>query len=48
MKLESGKKLNFNKVVVTVNLGVLQNNLIKFEPPLPKWKRDAFNELKIV
>ncbi|KAG7362752.1 polyamine oxidase [Nitzschia inconspicua] len=32
-------------VVSTVSLGVLQNGSIRFNPPLPKWKVDALNEV---
>jgi monoamine oxidase len=31
--------------IVTVPLGVLQRNLIHFDPPLPQWKRKAIDEL---
>jgi len=34
-------------VTSTVSIGVLQNNQIKFNPPLPKWKTDALNQVKM-
>ena len=45
--MENGQKYGFDQVVVTVNIGVLQKNLIEFDPILPKWKTKSINELKV-
>ena len=37
--------LSCDVVVCTVSLGVLQNNRIAFDPPLPVWKQTAINSL---
>ena len=34
-------------IVSTVSLGVLQSNIIHFEPSFPEWKMKALNELKM-
>lgn len=34
-----------DKVIVTLPLGVLQKNIVKFSPPLPKKKLEAINQL---
>lgn len=34
-------------VLVTVPLGVLKQNIIAFEPPLPKWKMDSISRLNM-
>jgi polyamine oxidase len=39
------RQLHADAVVCTVSLGVLQSDAIEFVPAIPKWKRDAWNEL---
>ncbi|XP_002986594.2 polyamine oxidase [Selaginella moellendorffii] len=41
---EDGKVYNSKYIIVTVSLGVLQSDLIKFNPGLPDWKREALSE----
>ena len=38
---------DFDRLVVTLPLGVLQSNDVTFEPALPDWKRDAIGRLGI-
>lgn len=47
--LSTGRRVEHeaDMVVSTVSLGVLQNNIIEFVPPLPVWKRKALNEIKM-
>ena len=42
---EGGKVYDADAAVITVPLGVLKANLIKFEPRLPEWKEAAINDL---
>lgn len=35
------------QVIVTASVGVLQSDLIRFEPELPDWKRRAINDIKM-
>ena len=39
-----GTKYTGEYVLVTFSLGVLQNNLVQFIPPLPEWKIQAFSQ----
>jgi monoamine oxidase len=34
-----------DKVIITLPLGVLKKNTVKFYPPLPQWKQSAINRL---
>ena len=34
-------------VIVTASVGVLKAGTILFEPPLPKWKVDAFQRVEM-
>jgi polyamine oxidase len=47
--LKTGKIIEYSAdvVVCTVSLGVLQHGCIQFNPPLPKWKVDALNEVRM-
>ena len=33
------------RIIVTIPLGCLKRNTIKFEPPLPDWKRAAIDQM---
>ncbi len=43
----AGRRYQANTVVVTVPLGVLQAGKIDFVPPLPEWKREAIEALRM-
>ncbi|KZZ87584.1 anon-37Cs-like protein [Ascosphaera apis ARSEF 7405] len=42
---EDGEVVHANKILITVPLGVLKDQSIKFVPPLPDWKQNAINRL---
>ena len=42
---EDGEIFEADRVVLTVPLGVLKQQSIEFEPPLPEWKQDAISRL---
>ncbi|KAK9422892.1 putative Amine oxidase [Seiridium unicorne] len=39
--LDDGGCIEASHAVCTFSLGVLQNDVVNFEPPLPRWKREA-------
>lgn len=41
VKTTSGRTFTAKRLIVTVSTGVLASGAIKFNPPLPKWKREA-------
>ncbi|XP_020102904.1 probable polyamine oxidase 2 isoform X1 [Ananas comosus] len=45
--VENGKTFVADAAIITVPLGVLKANSIKFEPRLPEWKEEAIRELAI-
>ncbi|XP_073065352.1 polyamine oxidase 2-like isoform X2 [Primulina eburnea] len=45
--VEDGRTFVADAAVVTVPLGVLKSNRIKFEPRLPAWKEEAINALGV-
>ncbi|CAG8906097.1 unnamed protein product [Penicillium egyptiacum] len=45
LQCEDGEKFLADHVVFTGSLGVLKQQKIKFEPPLPDWKRGAIDRL---
>ncbi|RPA81364.1 hypothetical protein BJ508DRAFT_209259 [Ascobolus immersus RN42] len=45
VEFTNGNVLEGDEVVVTLPLGVLKDNKISFEPPLPNWKQDAISRL---
>ncbi|MEW1962585.1 FAD-dependent oxidoreductase [Microbacterium sp. NPDC077644] len=47
LRLGTGEATSFDRVVVTVPLGVLQNERIEFSPPLPFAHRGAINALGV-
>ncbi|EXJ88493.1 lysine-specific histone demethylase 1 [Capronia coronata CBS 617.96] len=42
---EDGQSIEADKVVFTAPLGVLKEQSIQFDPPLPQWKRDAIRRM---
>lgn len=45
--VEDGRNFVADAVILTVPVGVLKANLIKFEPSLPEWKVDAISDLGV-
>ncbi|KAL3525102.1 hypothetical protein ACH5RR_013474 [Cinchona calisaya] len=45
--IEDGRTFVADAAIVTVPIGVLKANLIKFEPKLPEWKRAAISDLGV-
>ncbi|SDR71300.1 flavin monoamine oxidase family protein [Microterricola viridarii] len=45
LRLAHGESLRTDRVLVTIPLGVLQQDTTLFEPALPSWKLDAIGEL---
>lgn len=45
VECETGEYFNADTVVVTVPLGVLKDDTIEFQPPLPAWKTGAAQRL---
>ncbi|KAK2978924.1 hypothetical protein RJ640_019239 [Escallonia rubra] len=45
--VESGRTFTADAAIVTVPLGVLKSNYIKFEPRLPEWKEAAITDLGV-
>lgn len=43
--LADGEAISADRVIVTVPLGVLKEESIEFDPPLPDWKRKAIDQL---
>ena len=43
VKTNNSETYQANHIIVTVSSGVLINDLIKFNPPLPSWKKDVIN-----
>ncbi len=46
--LADGTKLTAEYVVCTFSLGVLQNDDVRFDPPLPPWKVEAIESMTMV
>ncbi|OAP63916.1 hypothetical protein AYL99_03143 [Fonsecaea erecta] len=42
---EDGQSFEANKIVFAAPLGVLKEQSIQFDPPLPQWKRDAIRRM---
>ncbi|KAF5750184.1 hypothetical protein HS088_TW03G00517 [Tripterygium wilfordii] len=47
VSVDDGRKLIADAAIVTVPLGVLKANLIRFEPKLPEWKVSAISDLGV-
>lgn len=45
--IDNGTNFVADSVIITVPLGVLKANLIKFEPELPEWKASAISDLGV-
>ncbi|KAJ7949215.1 putative Polyamine oxidase [Quillaja saponaria] len=45
---EDGCVYEANYVILSVSIGVLQSDLIAFNPPLPKWKTEAIEKLDVM
>ena len=45
VRCEDGETFEADRVIVTVPLGVLKQQSISFDPPLPDWKQDAISRL---
>ncbi|CAN7005469.1 hypothetical protein IGI04_009281 [Brassica rapa subsp. trilocularis] len=48
VKTEDGSEYEANYVIVSASIGVLQSNLISFQPPLPKWKTEAIQKCDVM
>ena len=46
--LESGRSIFADYALVTFSVGVLQNDDVVFEPPLPSWKQEAIQSIVMV
>ncbi|ROW11962.1 hypothetical protein VPNG_05233 [Cytospora leucostoma] len=42
--LSNGECVSAERAVCTFSLGVLQNDVVEFEPELPQWKREAIDQ----
>lgn len=45
--VEGGRNFIADAVIITVPLGILKANLIKFKPKLPEWKVSAISDLGV-
>ncbi|PKA66032.1 putative polyamine oxidase 2 [Apostasia shenzhenica] len=45
--VENGKTFVADAAIITVPLGVLKSNSIKFEPKLPEWKDEAIRDIAV-
>ena len=45
LQLQNGSTEQADMVVVTASLGALKHDLIEFDPPLPRWKRESIQKL---
>lgn len=46
--LADGSVLRAKYALCTFSLGVLQNDDVRFEPPLPAWKQEAIHSMSMV
>lgn len=46
--LEDGRNITADYALTTFSLGVLQNDDVKFTPPLPSWKQEAIQTKSMV
>ncbi|XP_002991392.2 probable polyamine oxidase 2 [Selaginella moellendorffii] len=44
---KNGIEIRADAAIVAVPLGILQSNVIDFQPELPEWKRDAISSLEV-
>ncbi|KAI1114616.1 amine oxidase [Nemania sp. NC0429] len=45
--LEGGGCIEAEHAIVTFSIGVLQNDVVEFEPQLPRWKREAIEQFQM-
>ncbi|KAM1285749.1 hypothetical protein EV1_028297 [Malus domestica] len=45
---EDGCVFQANYMILSVSIGVLQSNLIAFNPPLPRWKTEAIQKCDVI
>ncbi|ESQ41319.1 hypothetical protein EUTSA_v10015601mg [Eutrema salsugineum] len=48
VKTEDGSEYEANYVIVSASIGVLQSNLLSFQPPLPRWKTEAIQKCDVM
>ncbi|KAL1188935.1 Polyamine oxidase 1 [Cardamine amara subsp. amara] len=48
VKTEDGSVYEANYVIVSASIGVLQSNLLSFQPPLPRWKTEAIQKCDVM
>ena len=46
--LTDGTRLTAQYAICTFSIGVLQDDDVQFDPPLPKWKAEAVHSLTMV
>jgi polyamine oxidase len=46
--LANGSRISGRYAISTFSLGVLQNDDVLFEPPLPAWKQEAIHSMTMV
>ncbi|KAI1096616.1 putative flavin-containing polyamine oxidase [Rostrohypoxylon terebratum] len=47
VQLEDGGCIEAQHAITTFSVGVLQNDVIEFDPPLPRWKREAIEQFQM-
>ncbi|KAI1143641.1 putative flavin-containing polyamine oxidase [Hypoxylon sp. FL0543] len=47
IQLEDGGCIEAQHAIATFSVGVLQNDVVKFDPPLPRWKREAIEQFQM-
>ncbi|KAG7555159.1 Amine oxidase [Arabidopsis suecica] len=48
VKTEDGSVYEANYVIVSASIGVLQSDLLSFQPPLPRWKTEAIQKCDVM
>ncbi|CAH2072827.1 unnamed protein product [Thlaspi arvense] len=48
VKTEDGSEYEANYVILSASIGVLQSNLLSFQPPLPRWKTEAIQKCDVM
>ncbi|KAI1460550.1 putative flavin-containing polyamine oxidase [Annulohypoxylon moriforme] len=47
VQLEDGGCIEAQHAIATFSVGVLQNEVVEFDPPLPRWKREAIEQFQM-
>ncbi|XDG00984.1 hypothetical protein ABKA04_000599 [Annulohypoxylon sp. FPYF3050] len=47
VQLEDGGCIEAQHAITTFSVGVLQNDVVEFDPPLPRWKREAIEQFQM-